>query len=97
MRSLPLLLLAIAIQGCPPAPVCPNRNDDTETPEEAAMTKQGKDACARAADKLTTLKCKEARPDFAVFCRHTIAEGQPLCATKLSRIKDCGEIEGICR
>lgn len=97
MRLAPVLLLAAAALGCPPAPHCPDRNDAKETPEEAALTKQGKDACTRAGERLAALKCKEARKDFVEFCRHMLSQDQPICPTKLARIQSCAEIEGICR
>lgn len=94
-----LLVLVVLVLGCSGTQhgKCPDRNDDLETPDEAAMTAKGKDACERAGDRLTTLKCKEARPDFAAICREYTKKGQPLCPTKLARIKSCDEVETICR
>lgn len=94
-----LLVLVVLVLGCSGTQhaKCPDRNDDLETPDEAAMTAKGKDACERAADRLKKLECKESRPDFAEACREWTKKGQPICPTKLARIKSCDEVDTICR
>lgn len=89
------LLLAVACASCCcPKPVSPDRVDASETDIERAS---GLDACARAGKRLEALKCAEARPDFADFCRTMTAQGVPLCPTKISRIATCAEVQTICR
>lgn len=92
--GLVLGLLAAASCSCSPQPpVCPSRQDDTESPAELA----GGDACHRAGLRLQTLKCPQYRSDWDQFCRHMVAEGIPICPAKIARAKSCGEVESICR
>jgi hypothetical protein len=97
-RPLALVLLALGCGGTHHG-TCPDRNDDLETQEEVAMTAKGKDACARASDRLASFSppCKESRPDFADICRELVKKGQPICPTKLARITSCAEVDKVCR
>lgn len=92
MRALVLALL-LGCSPAAPAPVCPDRRDDTETPAEAS---QG-DACHRAGLRLAKLGCPEARPDWDAFCHNAVENGVPLCPTKLARVKSCAEVADVCR
>lgn len=89
------LLVVLSTLGCPPPapPKNPVYDDEKETPVEA---KQGT-ACQRAADRLAKLHCKESAPDFAQRCQELVDAKQPICPTRIARIKSCEEIETICR
>lgn len=79
---------------CTTAQAKVNRDDDEETAEEKAS---GIDSCTRASTRLATLKCPEARPDFADVCRNALANKVPICPSKLAKIKTCAEVKDICR
>lgn len=89
------LIGSMGLQGCPPPkpPSNPIYDDDKETPVEA---KQGT-ACQRAAKRLADLHCKESADDFAQRCQELVGAKQPICPGKLAKIKDCKEIETVCR
>jgi len=83
---------ALFVGCCPAAPVC--RADwpsDPQTDEARA------DACTRAAARLDALRCREARPDFAAFCRSTLDAGVPLHPQCLASISSCAEVDARCR
>lgn len=94
-----IAFLLVFIMSCCPKPVTPpvNYQDEQETPEEVAQAKKGNTACVRAGKRLAALKCPEASADFAKLCQQLVDSGQPICPTKLARIKSCAEVDTICR
>jgi len=88
------LAVGILAAACSPQPpVCPSRQDDTESPAELA----GGDACHRAGVRLQALGCPEARADWDDFCHHMAKEGVPICPAKIAKIAKCSDLAGVCR
>lgn len=87
-------LLAGASCSCsPPPPVCPSRQDDTESPAELA----GGDACHRAGLQLARVCPKLWRADWDDFCREMGRQGVPLCPAKLAKVTSCAAANEVCR
>jgi len=92
--GLVLGLLAAASCSCSPQPpVCPSRQDDTESPAELA----GGDACHRAGENLAKVCPALWRKDWDDFCRSAQEGGAMLCPAKLAKVRSCKEADEVCR
>jgi len=92
--GLVLGILAAASCSCsPPPPVCPSRQDDTESPAELA----GGDACHRAGLQLAKVCPTLWRSDWDDFCREMGRQSVPLCPAKLAKVTSCAEANEVCR
>lgn len=66
-------------------------------PDDPVTDEARADACTRAGARLTALGCKEARPDFATFCRYELANDIPIHPQCLASITTCAEVDSKCR
>ena len=92
MRGFMLATLFVALTGCPYTVYrCPPFEKETY-PSKTVRNER----CEAAGKRLTELKCKEARPDFANFCIHMIEHDIPFKPTCAAKISSCAQLES-CR
>lgn len=88
-----LLALTLAV-GCCRDSTTPKQPDD---PDIGLTDDMKLEVCTRAGNHLEELHCKQARPDFAVFCRDMLRDNIPLRPSCIAKVKTCQEINEVCR
>lgn len=88
---LKLIFLFCLGLGCAPAPPC------APVVTEAWEDGSALDAvCTRAGNNLQRLKCAEALPDYADYCRHRVSRRIPYRPGCIASVKTCAEVEIMC-